>query len=235
MSVHDLRDALAESGCPICRLKTESGDHFVASMLWDGVTDPTTRGELRQSQGFCREHMWRLVRHGSSLGVAIITRDLLERALKGLAGASYQTGPTLSLRRVQEALDRERPASATAAVVQRLEPEAECPACLWAAKMEQIYLGDLLKHLLGETGLLEAYRSSEGLCLPHLRQALMLVRDSEVFDALVEAQRAIWEGLIGELSEFIRKSDHRFRHEEWGEERDAWIRAIGAIAGARLE
>jgi hypothetical protein len=33
------------------------------------------------------------------------------------------------------------------------------------------------------------------------------------------------------MDEFIRKYDHRFRKEEWGEERDSWQRAIRWIAG----
>jgi hypothetical protein len=81
--------------------------------------------------------------------------------------------------------------------------------------------------------LLAAYESSDGLCLPHFRQALTQVRDGRVFEALVNAQRAIWGRLVGQLGEFIRKSDHRFRGESWGEERDAWLRAIAALAGAR--
>jgi len=39
----------------------------------------------------------------------------------------------------------------------------------------------------------------------------------------------------GKPSEFIRKNDYRFRHETWGEERDAWLRAIAALAGAHFD
>ena len=53
-----------------------------------------------------------------------------------------------------------------------------------------------------------------------------------IFEALVNAQHAVWERLGTHLSEFIRKSDHRFRGEPWGEESDAWLRAIAALAGA---
>jgi len=235
VSIHDLRDALGQPGCPICRLKADAGDHFVESLLWESVTDPATRAKLRRSQGFCQDHMWRMMRRGSSLGAAIITRDLLERAIKELVEGAFHPPRMVSLRRAVESLDRQRPTTATSVLVQHLEPQAGCPACEWSAKMEGLYLGDLLKHLLGEEGLLQSYRASEGLCLPHFRQALTLVRSEPEFDALVGVQRAVWEGLVGDLSEFIRKSDHRFRHEAWGEERDAWIRAIGALAGTRPE
>ncbi len=99
--------------------------------------------------------------------------------------------------------------------------------------MEGIYLRTLLSNLLGEDDLLAAYEASDGLCLPHFHQALTLVRSRNIFEALVSAQHAIWERLVTHLSEFVRKSDHRFRGEPWGEESDAWLRAIAALAGAR--
>jgi hypothetical protein len=233
MSFYDLRDALAQPGCAVCRLKADAVDRFLDGLLWESVNDPGRRREIRQARGFCHRHAWSLVRVSASLGVAIITRDVLQSALAAMDSAPFQATSPWSMRRVQEALDPRQPAAATAELVARLEPQAACPACVWAEKMEGVYLGEFVGHLLGQDGLLADYESSDGLCLPHFRQALARVRDERVFEALVDAQRAIWERLIAHLSEFIRKSDHRFRNETWGEERDAWLRAIAALAGAK--
>jgi len=233
MSFHNLRDGLAQPGCVVCRLKADSADRFLDNLLWESVNDPGGRRKIRQARGFCHEHAWRLVHAGAALGVAIIMRDVLQSSLRDMESATFQGMSPWSLRRVHEALDPKQPAAATAEMVVRLEPQADCPACVWAGKMETVYLQVLLSNLLGEDGLLAAYELSDGLCLPHFRQALALVRHERVFDALVSAQRAIWERLVSHLSEFIRKRDHRFRNESWGEERDAWLRAIAALAGAR--
>jgi len=48
----------------------------------------------------------------------------------------------------------------------------------------------------------------------------------------VSVQRVIWERLTDQLSEIIRKSDYRFLDEPWGEEGDAWLRAIAVLAGS---
>ncbi len=50
------------------------------------------------------------------------------------------------------------------------------------------------------------------------------------------ALRAEVAGLrrLAELDEFIRKNDYRFRDEPWGQERDAWLRALNALAGGLL-
>ena len=234
-SFHDLRDAMTQPGCIVCQLKANSVDRFMDSLLWESVNDPDKRQDLRQARGFCREHAWRLARPGMALGVAIITRDVLQNTLRTIKDASFQTMPPWSLRRVYEALDSRQQASATAGLVSQLEPQTVCSACVWAEQMEDIYLRVLVSGLLGEENLLTDYESSDGLCLPHFLQALAKMRNERAFEALVHAQRVVWERLVGDLGEFIRKSDYRFQAESWGEERDAWLRAIAALTGARFE
>jgi hypothetical protein len=231
MSFYDLRDALAQSGCAVCRLKTDAADRFLDGLLWESVNDPHKRRKIRRAQGFCYEHSWALVRTSASLGVALIARDVLQDLLKTMEGGTFQAMPPLSLRRVQEALDSKQPAAATAEFVSQLESRTDCPACLWVEKMEGIILNTLVQSLLGEGGLLADYEASDGLCLPHFRQALAQVRKEAVFEALVSAQRTVWERLVGQLSESIRKSDYRFQDEAWGEESGAWLRAIAALVG----
>jgi hypothetical protein len=117
-----------------------------------------------------------------------------------------------------------QPAAATAAVVAQLAPQQPCPACTEAETMEDLYLSALIDNLVGADGLLAAFESSDGLCLPHFRQALTRVRDAEVFESLRGAQRTIWKRLAYQLGEIIRKSDYRFQEEARGEESGASLR-----------
>ena len=48
---------------------------------------------------------------------------------------------------------------------------------------------------------------------------------------MLEAKKL--ELLRGELNEVIRKNDYRFRSEEWGAERDAWVRALAMVTPAK--
>jgi hypothetical protein len=230
-SFYEVRDPLAQSGCPVCRLRADSAERFLDSLLWESVNDPDKRGEIRRSLGFCREHSWVLARSGASLGVAIVLRDVFQSLNELLMGSSFQRLPLW--RRVREALMPSRPTSATGQLVARLTPQSPCGACAWVEKMEDIYLGMLVNNLLVEDGLWTAYEASDGLCLPHFRRALARTRDERVFAALVDTQRTIWERLVAHLGESIRKTDHRFQHEPWGEEAGAWLRAIAALVGAR--
>ena len=232
---YDLRDALAEPECAVCRLTAKAAEKTLESLLWESVNDPQVRHDIRQSRGFCHEHSWSLARHRASLGATIITNDVLRNVLRTMENAHFRALPTLSLRRTQEARDPKRPAAATADLVTQLTPQQPCPVCIEADKMERIFLSSLVENLSGEDGLWDAFRSSDGLCLPHLRQALTQVRDEAIFEALINAQRAIWERLADQLSEIIRKADYRFQDEAPGEESGASLRAIAALAGPRRD
>jgi hypothetical protein len=233
MSFYDLRDALAQPDCPLCRLKARAAGRYLDGLLWESVNDPEVRDQVRRAQGFCHEHGWGLVRPGASLGVAILMHDALQGVLGAMADAHFEALPALSLRRAQENLDRSRPSAATAGLIDRLTPRGRCPACVQAEKMEKVYLTTLVGHLLEEDGLLAAYEASDGLCLAHFRQALRYVRDEATFRSLVNAQQIIWQRLADRLAEAIRKSDVRFRDEPVGDEGSAWLRGIAALSGAQ--
>ncbi len=230
-SYYDLRDALALPGCPVCRLAARDAERYLDGLLWEHVTDPGVRAKVRRAQGFCRDHARLLDRAGAALGVAILMQDVLRAVLETLEGAHFQAPPALSLRRAQETLDPGQPSAATAELVARLAPGEPCPACARAGEMETVYLDTLVEQLMGEEGLLGAYGVSGGLCLPHLRLALVRLREPAVFEALVSAQRDIWGRLEADLREQIRKNDYRFRDEPWGDESNAWLRGLAAVSG----
>ena len=234
-SFFNLQDALAQPDCAVCRLKAEAADQYLDSLIWESVNDPGIRRRIRKARGFCYEHAWRLEPHRESVGVTIIMHDVLKSMLKVTEDAQFQKLPIFSMRRTKKALDPQQPAAETAKVVAELSPQASCPVCVEADEMEGIYLDTLIENLIHEEDLLAAFQSSDGLCLPHFRQALTRMRDEAVFEVLMDAQRVIWKRLVDQLSEIIRKADYRFKDEARGEEVGASVRAIAAIAGARRD
>jgi len=233
MSFYDLRDAMAQPGCPVCRLMAAAVEHYLDTLLWENVNDAGARQQIRRARGFCNQHAWQLVAGGSSLGAVIITRDVLQNLLRLLEDAGFQA-PAVSLRRrAKHALEGRRPPPANAQLVAQLGPQAPCPACAQAETTEEVLIATLVEGLLGDDGLLPAYRASEGMCLKHFRQALSEARSPAVFEALVDVQRTKWQQLVEQLSEIVRKEDYRFRDEPRGEEVGASLRAIAALCGPR--
>jgi hypothetical protein len=201
MTYHDLRDALGDTGCALCRLVGSAVDRYLRAILYESVNDPGLREKLRASRGFCREHAWQVQRRGSPLSISILWQDLL--SLEPQPGDSRR-GASNHGRRA-------------------------CPACVVATEAEERYLGTLLEHLEAD-GLHDSYAASDGLCLPHLHTALAQ-SPAGVKDFLLAVESRKLGELSEELSEIIRKNDYRFREEPWGSEKDAWVRATRKLAG----
>ncbi len=231
----DVIDACAKPGCPFCRLAEKVVNRYLDALMYENVNDPDTRETLHQSLGFCNEHAWRLpsTAGGAALGIAIIYRDLIGRAAAKFAEARFSPLRRLTLRQVQEALDPEKPAAATEAMVRSLQRQAECPACAHRDRMITIALNTMLDPLVSDERLRAALNASSGLCLPHLLCALELTRDEATFTTLMVIVQEKVAGLKQELDEFIRKSDYRFNKDGFGLEGDSWRRGIAWMVGAK--
>ena len=223
--VYDVIEACEKPGCPLCRVAERWGGRFMAAILYEEVTDPHTRGRLKQSFGFCRDHAWQAADVGGTLlGMSIIYRGLLGQIDRALEQAATNEG-----RSWWQKLSA--PAAAGAAPP-GLAPAEPCPACLYLVEMEDAALVALTDALPGNERLRDGLsRADGGLCLPHLRRGLALARNPAAFQFLQATAHERLAALGAEMDEFIRKYDHRFRKEEWGSEADSWQRAIRWIAG----
>ncbi len=228
----DIYDALGLPGCPFCRLLTSKADRYLDAVLWELVNDPGVRSELNQARGYCQQHGWLLVRKGSALGIAILTRDVVKTLLDVVASSPLDGKPESVLQSFRRSLDKDRLSPGTAPLVAELSPQDLCPACSHEQSTERDCNGTLLKHFEGPGALSELYRASDGLCLPHFRRVLARAPSGGTAESLVSAQQEVWQRLYADLGEFIRKKDVRFKDEPFGEERDSWRRALEAISGA---
>jgi len=217
----ELVDAQAQAGCPICRLVYKACDRFLDAILYEATLDPKVRLELKHSHGFCPEHVEMMrAKPGRALGVALIYRDALRMLTEALDAAPRQPS---SLRERLGARTKGRD-------VRALEPDQPCPACKIKESAAADYISLLLDHLDDET-LYAAYAAGDGLCLPHLRQAVARVKEPETLRRLVEPQVERYKAMLIDLDEYIRKRDHRFRNEPMGPEGDVWLRVMNAITG----
>lgn len=235
LSYHEITDACAQPGCPLCRLAERIVQRHLDRVIYDSVNDPPTRARLRESFGYCYPHAWQLTQtgDGTAVGVAFIYRDMLNAITKLLQTAQGER-PSLSLlARLREKLNRTRPSSATEPIVQQLVPGHNCLACAERDKMTNLFLITLTDALgKGDAVMEQALRDSDGLCVPHLRQALALTRSETAVATLLTLTTTKLLALQTELSELLRKNDYRFRGEGFGSEADSWLRAVSAVIGA---
>lgn len=213
----NILDALPQRGCVVCRLGHDVEVSYITDVLYSKTTSVKTRAELRSARGFCMTHARQLEKIGHALDLSIIYQDIL-----------------MTLR---EALERPSPRRATSRrgrsyVANALAPQSRCPACIHRDELEVVYIETFIEHM-AEAAFVSRVLNADPLCLPHYRQAIEHGMSAATFEALRETQIAHWEALIAELGEFVRKHDHRFRHEKIGPEGTAWIRTIDAITGTR--
>jgi hypothetical protein len=228
---YNLRDAFTEEGCPLCRLCSRAVDRYLEHLLYESVNDPRIRRNIRLSQGFCKEHAWQLQQKGDALGIAIVYHDVMVNILRALGregGYGAHPSPTQRLRRLLP----EVASQAARRLAERLAPTRRCTACLQGAEVERAYLETLLQHC-ADRELLALWRTSDGLCWPHLQHGLRLARDEATLRRLIDVELPHLEHLRDELSEFIRRHDYRLGGKGFGSEGDSWIRAVAKISGWR--
>ncbi len=214
---HELLEAMAAGGCPMCRLARKASDSYLNALIYEGVVDVGVREKLRNARGLCYRHAWRIARRrGSVLGVSIIYSDVVNTLVKALEAQA--DAPTRLFSRGQPDLSR------------ALAAEEDCPACVLEADANRRHARTLLRHLNSEE-IQAGYIAAGGLCLLHFQMTLSHASAGQA-KTLAAWQAVAWRTLRGELDELIRKHDYRFRDETVSEEEaDSWERAIAMIIG----
>ncbi len=219
----EIRAALREAGCPICRLAERSVQRYLSALANEGVTDRLLRDQIRAAYGFCAAH-GRMLRSGrDALGSAIIHRDLVNNLSKALLVEPPLSTTTRA--RLRRAI---RPAEPV--VARPIPAQRGCTACEQLRQSELHYCAAFVASM-ADPEAHALFQDSSGVCVPHLRLALRTAPDSESYERLRTIQHTIWQRLLDELDEFIRKQDHRFTREPSGPESDSWRRAIDLVSG----
>ncbi len=226
----DLLEACRQEGCPVCTLTLAAVTHYLDAIIYESVNDPPTRLELVAATGYCNVHSWKLRDMGAALGAAIMYRDVLRQAAKALGRRSGREGSRLFAGGRSGWPPRWLRSRARAREREFGDPHTSCPACRMREHAERLYIGVLLEHVR-EQEAASAFRGSTGLCLVHLDRAAAIARKKAALDRLLQLEGELLGELDADLSEFARKHDYRFRGEKIGAEGDAWLRAIGLVAG----
>jgi Family of unknown function (DUF6062) len=213
-----LADLLGQTGCPLCRLRRESSERYLRTLLWEGVNDIGFRERLALGRGFCRRHSREILaadraQSGGSLGAAILLASVTRRRLDELRNLPARPG-----RRARKAFDTVR------------EPAA-CPVCSHIAQADQMALDRLLVRL-ADPAWRRALQSAE-LCLDDLVRMWAIASDGrhEPWPEVAAAQLARIERLVELLDAFALHSSHDRRHLMTDNERAAADDAAAFLGG----
>ena len=213
---YELLEAIRQSGCPICRLAIRSGDRFLETYSYEHVNDIEIRELVRAAMGFCHHHTWRLFHEHSPLGTALTYFDILGEASQQIASSKVQQGFLRSL---------------AARARKRLTPQGTCLGCDAQSNAEQRYLGLLVETLRGDREAQETYADSDGLCLLHLRAALVSRPSRDATDLLLRVQEKRIAAVRAQMSEIVRKADYRVKDRVTSEDIDSLPAALAQVVG----
>jgi hypothetical protein len=223
---YDLLDAFKETDCPVCRLSLRAVSHYIDSVNYDLVNDPGFRSEVVPAWGFCNVHAQQWLHQAHPLGTALIYDAVIGRVSAELKRVHYEVG---FIARVSSLFGLGKGQTGDTAR-DNLWPDGQCPICRVREQQERTAV-DVIIEGLAEPPFRGAYQASSGLCLPHLRLALGVAKDQEIFATLRDHTISNYDQISRQLKEIIRKHDYRFRDEPTGEERGATERALRQIAG----
>lgn len=229
LSMIGLIEAFKKPGCPVCRATKSDVESFLHSMLFEGYKFPEVHERFRAGRGLCNTHAWHLAEafRGALLNIGLFYRGALQAALRDLDGAGQPAAAARS--GLSRLLSGGGSAAPSSSLADALEPPKACMACEIRVTSEAMYTRTIGEHITNPK-LAEAYRASEGLCLPHLRMALRAATPADQ-RAIAALQRAIWAALLKDLDQFAEMHDHRHTGEFMGEEGDSWLRVLRGLAG----
>jgi hypothetical protein len=196
-------------------------DAYLTSVCYEQVNDLDLREQLRTAGGFCRAHAERFMKQRlGQLAAAIVYRDVLNTARKRIAGGGGGHG-------------RSRLAALFGGGWPRRDARSTqpCPGCDVEAEAEGRYLATL-RNRLRDPAVRQKYEAGDGLCLPHIDQALQ-ADDDDGARALAEAAVSMLGTIVGELDEYIKKHDYRFTTPVWDGGEDTPERAVERAVGHR--
>lgn len=206
-----------EFDCPLCRLRQRSVERSLRLLLAEFVNDPRVRVQWRQARGLCGSHTALLASLGDTLAIAILYADLAEQAQERCRNRHSAPAWTRRLRK------RWNPKESSVT--------HPCPACLAESEAER-RLTQALAGGLENPEVWHALETGRELCAPHTEQVAEAA-SPEVAKRLLALETQRLARLQAHLEEIIRKNDYRFRHEPWGEEKDAWLRALRKLIRPR--
>ncbi len=225
-SYFDLLDAFVLSGCPVCRLLSADSERFIGLLLRESTTDPGIQQRFRASRGLCNYHAWQMREFkGYASSVAVLYEAALDELIDVLNSTASKNPATNLLRRISPSTRGDQAAGS-------LEEAQKCQCCELMDQAEQRYIHTIASHF-GEEQMQEAYRASDGLCLPHFRLLIHKLNSGDHVRMVAEAQIRKWQSLKGEIDLYLRNLDGRRLQEPMGAEGDSWIRAIEIVAGVR--
>ena len=224
----DLRDSLAEPGCPVCARVLQAGREVLITLLAErsaGIPEGKKRFPFR---GLCNTHAWSVHQIPQKpVGLTESYEDLLRGRIEALQGAIARAG---SSPRGWWTRWIESWGGRTWAWLSPWRNRRRCPACRAAGAVEERDLG-LLLDVISDMEFARAFETSAGLCLPHLTLILRSAPDHSNLPKLLDLHITKAKRLHADLQDFLRQAKAPLVNPTQEEQDATWGRLLEWTAG----
>jgi hypothetical protein len=184
--------------CPVCIILRDREFHVLCQFQYDVIHRSETRDTFRHKGTLCNRHAWYMKALATPTTSGGLFRALIAETMGRLDEGSAVVRDIVFDRRQPEVIAR------------LLEGERHCIACDDHAAMET-YLIHELTMLLGDPSFRTTYRSSWGVCRPHLAGVLARVETPTLRAFVLQAYRAQLKYQALELEDLDRQTAAKVR------------------------
>ena len=237
-------DAMKLDGeCLMCALerKTELGE--AERYLGASVMEPDVRVKVND-RGFCRKHHAMLFSMSNRLGHALMleshTIEIREK-LARINDKLDKSAKQLINSGIGDKLNGKNKA-ATQEILKQAQAVNEmadtCLMCDTIAENMDRYLHTFFHLYQNDTDFRTKFKSSKGLCLPHMGQLLEAAAQElgpkdlgEFVQVVTKLEQENFDRIQEDISWFIKKFDYRYENESWKNSKDAVERTANKVRG----
>jgi hypothetical protein len=226
-SYFDMIEVFEKPGCAVCNLLLRDAERFITSLLYEYTLDGQIQGKIRAARGLCNQHSWHLMSYrGNVLNITVLYSAALDEVVKTLEGDGNKYRDASWLKRLRGG------ESEATTLATHLEAQAACPVCTMLTEAEKTYV-ETVSQYIGDSRFEAAYRSSDGFCLPHLRQILKRITQAADLERLITTQEEIWRKILADMEILKDRYNVSRGDAPFGEDGDSWRRAIRLLAGEK--
>ncbi len=218
----EVKRALKQAGCPICRIGDEALKTNLSWLLKQDYDSPSRLTKILEGGGFCRTHAAWIAAHGPDYAGSVMMEKLAshyEGAVKAWILALERGADKRSLRRLRPDLRRMFPSTET------------CVACQTVQASEAAAIRQLV-NLLAEEGEKNRnlYAVSDGLCARHFTHSMEIAPQAVALFLARDMERRL-EALTGELRGFLKQPAFSSRKAPRESGRKAWLEGLTRLYG----
>lgn len=206
-----------ECECPLCLIEKKLEKEAVEYELGAAMMEPDHR-EQSNEKGFCNKHYNMLFAAQNKLPLALVLDTHLD-TVRAKISQMQKPGKAKGLFRKASS----KPSCA--------ELVSSCMVCGKVNGTMDRYCRVLIEMWKEDKDFREKVAKSKGFCLPHFEKLYGLSDDAEFLAAIAETEAAAFEKIKEDVHRFTLKFDYRNRDMEWGDAKDAPLRAVEKLAG----